>query len=214
MPAKEGLLVVLSGPAGSGKSTLVERFINTGGNVRRAITATTRPPRPNEKNGVDYFFLSREEFERRIKAEEFLEYTIFNNNYYGTPHRELEENIRRGGVVILVIEVDGAESIKFFFPTAVFIFVVPPTPQALRERLVARGTESPEDIDRRLSIARQEMDRIGEYDYLIINADPFMATLDLAAVVRTVKRSRIVGGETEKWNGGYFSNWEKQRRED
>lgn len=208
IPPREGLLVVMSGPAGSGKSTLADRLVASQSNVRRAITATTRPPRAYEQNDVDYFFLTREEFEKRIENDELLEYTVFNGNYYGVPRAELERNLAKGGVVLLVIEVDGAESVKFFFPDAVFVFIIPPTPESLRQRLTGRGTESDQDIENRLAIARNEMQRIGEYDYLIINADPLVATLDLAAVIRAARRSRIVGGETERWNEGYFANWQ------
>ncbi len=207
MPSQEGLLVVISGPAGSGKSTLAARLLRTVDSIRRAVTATTRSPRPGEEDGVDYYFLSREEFQRRIDADEFIEYTIFNNNYYGTPRKELEEKVQQGDIVLLVIEVDGAESIKFFFPDAVFIFIIPPTPDALRQRLMGRGTESAHEVESRLAIARREMHRISEYNFLIINDDQYMATLDLAAVIRAVRRSRIVGGELEKWNSGFFANW-------
>ena len=208
MPSRDGLLVVLSGPAGSGKSSLVENLIATNpGKARRAITATTRPPRPGEVNGVDYYFLSQEEFQRMIDDGQFLEYTEFNKNLYGTPRHSLETDIAKGGVVILVIEVDGAESIKFFFPEAIFIFIIPPTPGELRKRLEKRGTESREDIENRLAIARQEMQRISEYDFLIINDNFDTATHDLAAVIRAVDRSLIFGNELEHWEMGEFANW-------
>ncbi len=208
MPKRDGLLVVVSGPAGSGKTTLVDNLIRTNpGEARRAVTATTRAPRPGEVDGRDYHFLSRDEFQRMIDAGEFLEYTTFNNNIYGTPWRSVESNLARGGVVLLVIEVDGAESVKFFFPDAVFIFIVPPTPAELRRRLEGRGTESQADVERRLAIARTEMERVGEYDFLIINDNLNTATKDLAAVIRAVDRSLIFGGEMEKWEKGLFADW-------
>lgn len=212
MPRTEGLLAVISGPAGSGKTTLVQHLIAGGhGNIRRAVTATTRPPRPNEVDGRDYYFLSREEFRRMIEAGEFIEYTVFNNNYYGTPRQALENNVAKGGVVILVIEVDGAESIKFFFPGAIFIFIIPPTPAELRRRLESRGTEDTDDIENRLAIATREMQRISEYEFLIINDNLNTATRDLAAVIRAADRSLIFGGEMESWERGQFANWDTKR---
>jgi guanylate kinase len=212
MPSKDGLLVVISGPAGSGKSSLVERVIeNNHGTVRRAVTATTRPPRPGEENGRHYHFLAREEFLNMVDAGEFIEYTVFNNNYYGTPRFSLDKEVSKGGVVILVIEVDGAESIKFFFPNAIFLFIIPPTPGELRRRLEGRGTESPQDIENRLDIARREMERINEYDFLIINDDFATACHDLEAVIRAVRRSLIFGDELESWENGQFAKWSTRR---
>ncbi|MCD8351370.1 MAG: guanylate kinase [Planctomycetaceae bacterium] len=212
MPNREGLLVVVSGPAGSGKSTLVENLIATiPGNARRAVTATTRAPRPGEKDQVDYFFLTREDFTGMIEAGEFLEYTEFNGNLYGVPRKALESELARGGVVLLVIEVDGAESVKFFFPNAIFIFIIPPTPAAHRRRLERRGTERQSGFENRLAIAEGEMQRISEYDFLIINDNLNTATQDLAAVIRAVDRSLIFGGEMERWQAGLFANWSTRK---
>ncbi len=212
MPTKEGLLVVVSGPAGSGKSTLVERFISANPvSARRAITATTRAPRPGEVNEVDYHFLTREEFTSMAAEGGFLEYTEFNGNLYGTPRHPLDRELAKGGVVLLVIDVDGAESVKFFFPDAIFVFIIPPTPNVLRQRLEKRGTESREDIERRLGIANTEMQRLGEYDFLIINDNIETATHDLAAVIRVVDRSLIFGDELEHWEHGHFLDWKTTR---
>ena len=212
MPNREGILVVISGPAGSGKSTLAERLI--AGNpdtARRAVTATTRKPRPGEVHEVDYYFLEQEEFKKMAEDGEFLEYTVFNGNYYGTPRHSLNRELAKGGVALLVIEVDGAESVKFFFPDAVFVFIIPPTVEELRRRLEKRGTESKEDVENRLAIARSEMQRIGEYDFLVVNDEISTAVDDLAAVIRTVSRTLIIGGELERWEAGQFVSWNTRR---
>lgn len=211
MPKKDGLLVVISGPAGSGKTTLVNNLMARHSEIRRAVTATSRKPRPGEVHGKDYYFHTREEFEAMINSCQLLEYTTFNGNYYGIPREHLELNVAKGGVVLLVIEVDGAESIKFFFPDAIFIFIIPPTPAELRRRLRGRGTESPEDVENRLAIATREMQRISEYDFLIINDDSETATLDLLAVIRAVERSLIFGNETIAWEDGKYSGWSMRR---
>jgi guanylate kinase len=212
MPIRKGLLVVISGPAGSGKSTLVERLIRENPeSARRAVTATTRAPRPGEVDEQDYYFLTRDEFTRMVDKGEFLEYTEFNGNLYGTPKHSLDRELAKGGVVILVIEVDGAESVKFFFPEAIFVFIIPPTPGELRRRLEKRGTESVEDIESRLRIATAEMQRISEYEFLIVNEDIGTATSDLAAVIRVVDRSLIFGGEVERWEQGLFTDWNTTR---
>ena len=224
-----GSLVVVSGPSGSGKTSLVEElirhraalrdkatnvlgggtnlFIAKSGEVRRAVTATTRPPRPGEEDGRDYHFLTRAAFEAGIADGAFIEFTEFNGNLYGTPRRKLEENLARGGVVLLVIDVDGAESLRFFFPDAIFIFVLPPTPDILRERLRGRGTNTEADVEGRLAIARREVSRITEYDFLIVNADLRMAVLDLAAVIRVVRRSRVNRDAQGNWEQGLFADW-------
>lgn len=208
MPHTDGLLVVVSGPAGSGKSTLVENLIQKHPEcARRAITATTRKPRPGEEDGVDYFFLERAEFTSMIESGDFVEHTEFNGNLYGTPRYSLERELAKGGVVLLVIEVEGAEAVKAIFPHALFIFIIPPTPTELRNRLVNRGTESREEIENRLTIARREIARMSHYDFLVINGCVKTATHDLAAVIRAVDRCLIAGSELEQWNQGAFADW-------
>ena len=209
MPHRDkGLLVVVSGPAGSGKSTLVDRVIREHPDrVRRAVTATTRSPRPGEAHGVDYHFLERGEFQAMIAREEFFEYTEFNGRYYGTPRHSLERELAKGGIVVLVIDVEGAAAVKEFFDDALFVFIITPAPEILRKRLESRGTESRRDIENRIAIAAGEMRRIEEYDFLIVNDDLDAAIQDLVAVIRAVDRSLITGGELERWEQGRFMDW-------
>ena len=200
-------LVVLSGPAGSGKTTLAEQYRVRFPNIRRVVTATTRSPRMGERDGEDYYFLTRDDFEAGVRSNRFVEFTQFNGQYYGTPRDALDRAMAGDGAVLLVIEVDGAESIRFFFPDAVFVFVVPPGPGLLRRRLEGRGTESPQEVDRRLDIARRELARLEEYDFLVVNNDLDQAISDLDAILRVTRRSRIVGGEAAAWEAGEFSDW-------
>lgn len=204
---KRGLLVVLSGPAGSGKSTLAENLMSDSDDICRAVTATTRPPRLNEKNGEDYFFLSREEFKERISKGQFLEYTEFNNNLYGTPRSELTASLDDGCVVLLVIDVEGSAQIRRTFPNSIHVFVLPPTAGSLRERLCGRNTECPEDIESRLAIAREEVSRLETYDYLVINDDARTAIDDLRTIIDVARLHYIRGGELEAWNAGQYGNW-------
>ncbi|BCS81515.1 guanylate kinase [Anaerocellum diazotrophicum] len=166
---RDGLLIVISGPAGTGKGTVVGRLLEKNPNIKLSISKTTRKPRPGEKEGVNYFFVSREQFEEEIKNERFLEYAEYNNNYYGTPKDFVFEALERGYDVILEIETKGALQIKKVFSDAVLIFLLPPSIKELYKRLVKRGTESEDEIRARLEIAKSEIKLVPEYDYCVIN---------------------------------------------
>ena len=175
-PSRTGLILVVSAPSGGGKSSLCQRLLNWSPNIVYSVSCTTRPPRPGEKHGREYFFVSVEEFERRIAAGDFLEHAKYNGHYYGTPRRSVEERIAAGQDVLLVIEVQGAAQVMqrvrgggFAYPHAlVTIFLVPPTLELLEQRLRKRGTDSDEAIRKRLAVAAQEMAHWREYDYAIV----------------------------------------------
>jgi guanylate kinase len=205
------MLAVISGPAGSGKTTLVEELTRAHPeSVRRAVTATTRLPRPGEIDGRDYHFLSRGKFEQMLSEGDFLEYNVFNGNYYGTPRQALLDDLARGGIVILVIDVNGAGAVRRFFPDAPYIFVIPPTPGELRRRLERRGTETAEDVGKRVSIAEREIDSLPKYDFLVVNAIVADAVRDIEAILRAFGSLRITGGEAEKWRAGKYAKKDRQ----
>lgn len=169
----QGILVIISGPAGSGKGTVVNKLIEAHPELTLSISATTRAPRLGDEHGVTYYFISKEEFEQRIRDGEMLEYNHFtgNGNYYGTPKKEVEQALNAGKDVILEIDVNGAMQIKALMPNAVTIMLTPPDGITLKKRLEGRGTESPEEIKNRLETAKKEVARLPEYDYSVINAD-------------------------------------------
>ncbi len=175
--ARTGLVIVVSAPSGGGKSSLCQRLLNWSPNIVYSVSCTTRAPRGGEQNGHDYFFLSTEEFERKIANGELLEYAKYNNNYYGTPRGFVEEQLAAGRDVLLDIEVQGARQLaqcvrggKFAYPDAlVMVFLMPPSMELLETRLRRRGTDSDEVIRKRLVLAQQEMTHWKEYDYVIVS---------------------------------------------
>lgn len=183
-------LIVLSGPSGVGKDTLIELLLQRVPGVVKCLTATTRPPREGERHGVDYLFLSQEEFERWIAEDRFLEYARYNQAYYGTPRYLAEESLAKGLDVILKIEVQGGLQVRQRAPDAVLIFVQPPSMEVLRQRLARRGTDTPDQIEHRLRIAEQEMQMIPHYDYLVTNDDLEQA-VDLLRAIILAERARI-----------------------
>ena len=168
---KQGTLVVLSGFAGTGKGTIMKELLAKHDSYALSISATTRNPRPGEVDGREYFFKTKEEFEKMIEAGEFLEHACYVGNYYGTPKQYVREQLAAGKDVILEIEIQGALSIKEQFPDALLLFVAPPSADVLKERLVGRGTETAEVIEQRLARAVEESKGIENYDYLVVNDD-------------------------------------------
>lgn len=166
---KPGLLVVVSGPAGVGKGCIVRKAMETLDCIVLSISATSRPPRPNEIEGVNYFFKTREQFEEMINNNKLIEWVEYCGNYYGTPKDFVLSEIEKGNVVILEIEVEGALNVRKMFPDCVLCFIIPPDFQELENRLRGRATENEEAIQRRLKRAKEEFSLIEKYDYVILN---------------------------------------------
>ncbi|MGE4213322.1 MAG: guanylate kinase [Anaerotignaceae bacterium] len=183
---KKGILLIISGPSGSGKGTVVSE-LSKEQNYALSISATTRNPRPNEENGVHYFFKETEEFEGMIENNQLLEHACFCDNYYGTPRDYVEGKLREGLNVILEIEVQGALQVKGKYPEAVLVFLVPPSLTELKSRLVGRGTEDMETINKRINRALEELDFLPQYDYVVINDEIDVAVTKIMAVVEAEK---------------------------
>ena len=179
----KGLLIVLSGPSGCGKGTMVAEILKRG-DCAVSVSATTRAPREGEENHVHYHFLTRAEFEQRIDDDGLLEYAEYCGNYYGTPKKEVEEMRASGKHVILEIEVQGAFQIRERCPDAVLVFTVPPSVAELRRRLHKRGTETDEVIEKRIARAMEELPLAAQYDYVILNDALEDAVEDFGAVLR------------------------------
>lgn len=185
---KKGTLMVVSGPAGVGKGTIVKLACEKAkGNIHLSISATTRNPRPIDKEGVTYYFKTKEEFQSMIEHNEVLEWAEYVGNYYGTPRKPVEEALSKGVDVILEIEVQGAMQIKKNFPGAVLTFVAPPSREELENRLRGRGTETEEQILSRLKTAEGELSRMNEYDYIVVNDQIEQASEDLLTILRAEK---------------------------
>lgn len=166
---QKGILVVVSGFSGVGKGTIMKRMIEKYDDYALSISATTRQPRAGEIDGKEYFFHTKEEFQEMITQDALIEYACYCDNYYGTPKKYVEEQMALGKDVILEIEIQGALKIKEKFPEALLLFVMPPSAQALKERLTGRGTETAEVIDARLKRASAEAEGVEEYDYVLVN---------------------------------------------
>ena len=164
-------LIIITGPSGVGKGTVVKELLDRNKDIWLSISATTRNPRVGEKDGLNYYFISEERFKDMIDKKEFLEWAQFAGNYYGTPLSSVNEKIEKGFIVLLEIEVEGAKQIKEKFPESLSIFLLPPSKEELEKRIRNRGTEKEEAIDRRLSRANYEIASSNQFDFVLTNHD-------------------------------------------
>jgi guanylate kinase len=174
---------VITGPSGVGKGTLIRGLLERVPGLELSVSATTRTPRPGERDGADYHFMSDEEFERRAAAGEFVEHAMYSGRRYGTLRSELERRIADGSPVVLEIEVQGARQIREAMPEAVAVFIAPPSLEALRVRLIGRGTDAPRDIDERMRTAERELQAQPEFMHVVVNDRLEQATSELAQIV-------------------------------
>lgn len=183
----KGTVIVISGPSGVGKGTVVEQILLDKEKFVLSISATTRSPRENEKHGVNYFYLTKEEFQSRIDNGMMLEYAPYCDNFYGTPRAYVEENVSKGKNVILEIEVKGALTVKENMPEVVSIFIMPPSMQVLEKRLRGRGTEPEDVIQKRLEKAVEEMKQSPKYDYIVVNNTVEQCVNDIKNIINLEK---------------------------
>ena len=204
---EKGSLIVVSGPSGAGKGTIIERLREINDNIWLSISMTSRNIRGSEVDGVNYFFVSKEEFEQRIDKGEFLEYAVYNDNYYGTPKDKIIDKLNRGIDVILEIEIQGALKVKELVPDAIFIFILPPSMNELRKRLVGRGTDSREKIISRFSTAYKEINEVTKYNYVVVNDDIDKAVNKVNAILLS-ERCRV-----DRIEDIYLNNMEEELHE-
>lgn len=184
-----GLLVLVSAPSGAGKTSLVKHALDADTRLKVCVSHTTRGLRPGEQNGLNYHFVDRAQFREMIQAEAFLEYAEVFGNYYGTSHAEVQKLRDAGKDVILEIDWQGADQIRHLVPDALSIFILPPSEQALRERLTNRGQDSAEVIERRLAQAKEDMAQAGRYQYLVVNDNFEQAAEDFATILHSARLS-------------------------
>ena len=186
MANKEGMLLLFSGPSGVGKDTVLDIVLNKDKNLQKSVSLTTREIRENEVDGKDYHFISTEEFENMISQGQVLEFAKYGSNLYGTPKAPVDKWLSEGKTVILKIEVQGASKIKELYPDSVAIFILPPSMKELENRLRSRGTENEDDIKKRLDIAREEVKRSKDYDFIVINDDLESASDNVLSIVKAL----------------------------
>lgn len=180
-----GFVLVVSAPSGCGKDTIISEVLKKlGGQAVLSVSMTTRAMRDGEKEGVNYFYVSEEDFFKHIEDGDMLEYTNYGSNYYGTPIKPVREQLENGKIVILIIEVEGGGNVKKAFPEAKKIFIIPPSMDVLESRLRSRGTDTDDEIQKRMQIAKSELERAVEYDYIVENDDLNEAVDDVIAIIK------------------------------
>lgn len=182
----KGTYIVISGPSGVGKGTICKRLVDEL-DLKISTSMTTRNMREGEVDGVDYYFTNKDDFEKRIKNSEFIEYASYNDNYYGTLKKEVENRLEHGENVICEIEVQGAMQIKKMFPNSILIYILPPSFEELRNRLIHRNTDDIETIEKRIDIAKKEKEYIDKYDYVVVNDDIDEAVNKIIGIIKNQK---------------------------
>ena len=183
-----GQIIVISAPSGAGKGTIIKKLLeNNSKNRWLSVSATSRKPREGEKEGINYYYITEEEFKKRIKEDYFLEYTNYAGNYYGTPKEYIKEKITKGIDVILEIEIEGANNIKKLIPEALFIFIMPPSLKELVRRLKGRGTETNEKIIKRFNAAYKEVNEVTKYNYVVVNDEVDTAVDKIESIIKAEK---------------------------
>lgn len=184
----KNIIFVLSSPSGGGKTTLTSEIVSRVPGIRRSVSYTTRPPRNSEIDGVDYHFVSEEEFRKMIRQNEFLEWVEMYGHLYGTAKKEIEKSRYSGTDLILTIDTEGAQNVKKLFPDAVTIFIAPPSIETLKERIAKRREDDPEEAEKRLQHAVLELKKMGQYDYIVVNDYLEEAVKELEAIITAARR--------------------------
>ena len=178
-----GLLIVISGPSGAGKGTICKQLLENNSELKLSVSATTRSPRAGEVDGVNYYFITKEDFEHKIECGDFLEYAQVYDNYYGTPKSNVEEMLEKGKDVILEIDIQGALKVKENFEEGIFIFILPPSMEELKQRIIKRGSETEESLMKRFKSAYKEINFVSKYNYAVVNDEVDLAVEKLEAII-------------------------------